>query len=194
MAKNIKINKIITALFVLVLFIAGAVAIYYFSEQEEKPKDDIPKQIDDSISPLTNQAVFLEIHRIRRNGIIDQMENSGNQFVKNLINKLNNYKIRLALEGMRPGKGWDEKPSFSYIAVLDDYTEEGREELVEKGEIKPWEEGFSEGAEQKGELGTCAHCGKPLSQKESEVVEREIDGEKVWFCSDKCAAKGPKKE
>ena len=118
--------KVLAATVVIVLILSGIYAILIFEkkeENEEKPTE----QIDDRISPLVNQAVFLEIHRIRRNGIIDQMENSGNQFVKNLINRLNNYKIRLALDGMRPGKGWDDKPSFSYVAVLDDYTEEGRE-------------------------------------------------------------------
>lgn len=78
--------------------------------------------------------------------------------------------------------------------ATDVYTEEGREDLVEGDEIEPWEEGFSEGAEQKGELGACAHCSKPLKQEEKNVVEREIDGELYWFCSDKCAGKGLKKK
>ena len=74
-------------------------------------------------------------------------------------------------------------------------TEEGREKMMEGGEIAPWEEGFLEGAEEvKGELGECAHCGKVLNQNQEEVVEREINGELVWFCSDTCASKGPKEE
>ena len=71
----------------------------------------------------------------------------------------------------------------------DVYTAEGREELTEdEGQLAPWEEGFSEGAEEKGEQGTCSHCNKPLGDRE-EVVEREISGEMKWFCSDTCAAK-----
>lgn len=74
----------------------------------------------------------------------------------------------------------------------DTTTEEGREQLLEDDEISPAEEAFAEGAEDKGELGVCAQCGKPLSQEQDEVIEREISGEKVWFCSDECARKGKK--
>ncbi|MFC1769369.1 hypothetical protein ACFLZX_06430 [Nanoarchaeota archaeon] len=69
----------------------------------------------------------------------------------------------------------------------DVYSEEEREKLVESDSISPTEEAFMEGAEDKGELGVCAKCGKPLSQKKEEVVEKEIDGEIMWFCSSDCA-------
>lgn len=72
----------------------------------------------------------------------------------------------------------------------DVYSEEGREELVEDDEIDAWEEGFSEGAEGKGELATCAHCGKVLNQSKKKLIEREIDGELFLFCSKECAKKG----
>jgi len=70
--------------------------------------------------------------------------------------------------------------------------ETGRESLLENDEISPQEEAFSEGAEDKGELGVCAYCGKPLSQQKDKIIEREIDGEKVWFCSEEHASKGKK--
>ena len=76
----------------------------------------------------------------------------------------------------------------------DVYTEEGREVLREESAIEDWEEGWVEGAEEKGELGVCARCGKPLSQKDEEIVEREIDHEIYFFCSNECAEKGPKKD
>jgi hypothetical protein len=76
----------------------------------------------------------------------------------------------------------------------DVYTKEGREELLEDDEVSNVEQAWTEGAEGKGHKGVCAHCGKPLSQEEDEVIEREIDGELVWFCCEKCAKKGPKKE
>ncbi len=76
----------------------------------------------------------------------------------------------------------------------DVYTEEGREELLEDDEIEPWEEGFSEGAEERGELGACAHCGKPLGDREENVFEKEYDDELMFFCSEKCAKSGPKKK
>lgn len=69
----------------------------------------------------------------------------------------------------------------------DVYTQEGREELVEEDGISDWEEGFSEGAEEKGELGNCATCGKVLSQQKDKVVEKEVNHELLWFCSNKCA-------
>jgi len=74
----------------------------------------------------------------------------------------------------------------------DVYTEEGREVLTDSDEISTWEEGFSEGAEEKGELGTCAHCKKVLGDREEGVIERRYNDELMFFCSDTCAASGPK--
>lgn len=73
----------------------------------------------------------------------------------------------------------------------DVYTEEGRDELEESDEIAPWEEGFSEGA-QGPESGVCAHCAKPLGDRNEGTVEREIKGDLLLFCSEKCAGAGPK--
>lgn len=72
----------------------------------------------------------------------------------------------------------------------DVYSEEGREELLEDDQVSPAEEAFSEGAAGRGSQGTCAHCGKVLSQNQDEVVEREIDHTPHFFCSNECAAKG----
>lgn len=77
----------------------------------------------------------------------------------------------------------------------DVYTEEGREELEEDEEgISPWEEAFMKGAAGKGNQGTCANCEKILPQDEDEIIEREYRGETYFFCSDKCAKAGVKKE
>lgn len=77
----------------------------------------------------------------------------------------------------------------------DVYTEEGREELtVDAQEIKPWEEGFSKGAAGVGHDGVCAHCSKPLGDREEGVVHQEYRGETLAFCSEDCAKSGaPKK-
>jgi len=73
----------------------------------------------------------------------------------------------------------------------DVYTEEGREELtVDEGEIAPWEEGFAEGA-QGVEGGHCAHCHKPIGDREEGVIESEFKGKTMYFCSQKCARAGP---
>ena len=69
----------------------------------------------------------------------------------------------------------------------DVYSEEGREKLVEDDQISPSEEAFSEGAEQKGELSTCAQCGNVLD--EDNTIEREVNGEIKWFCCEDCAKK-----
>ncbi|MEM4282431.1 MAG: hypothetical protein QXU88_01585 [Candidatus Woesearchaeota archaeon] len=74
----------------------------------------------------------------------------------------------------------------------DVYTEEGREELIEGEEISEFEEAFAEGASGRGHSGVCEHCGKPLGQR-GEVVEREIEGELYFFCSESCAAKHAKR-
>lgn len=71
----------------------------------------------------------------------------------------------------------------------DVYTEEGREVLEEDGELAPWEEGFSEGAEGT-ETATCANCKKILGDREEGVIEREIKGDKLFFCSEHCAKAG----
>jgi hypothetical protein len=70
------------------------------------------------------------------------------------------------------------------------YSKKGREKLTEEDEIEPWEEGFMEGASDKGKEGHCPVCGKPLSEDKEEIIEKEIDGETVQFCSEKCAKKG----
>jgi hypothetical protein len=69
----------------------------------------------------------------------------------------------------------------------DVYTEEGREELVADDEISPSEEGFSEGAEGKGQLATCGSCDAVLGDEN--VIEKEVDGNIVFFCSEECANK-----
>jgi hypothetical protein len=72
------------------------------------------------------------------------------------------------------------------------YTEAGRDDLVEDGEISEWEEGFMEGAEGRGQMTSCARCGKLLGQEKSNVFERKINGKKMLFCSQEHAEKGPR--
>ncbi|MBW2991616.1 hypothetical protein KY345_00175 [Candidatus Woesearchaeota archaeon] len=72
------------------------------------------------------------------------------------------------------------------------YSEPGRDKLVEEGEMGTWEEGFMEGAEGRGQMTSCARCGKLLSQEKDEVFERKINGKKMFFCSKEHAEKGPR--
>lgn len=64
------------------------------------------------------------------------------------------------------------------------YDETGREKLVEDAEIESREEGFSKGYEARGKQAKCGNCGKPLD--EDSTIEREVNDEIKWFCSDNC--------
>ena len=90
----------------------------------------------------------------------------------------------------KEAKNLDEKDQAIHEGEMDSdtSTEAGREELMENDEISPDEEAFSEGAEDVGKRGDCAQCNKPLSQDNKNVVEKEIDGETVWFCCNACAS------
>lgn len=70
----------------------------------------------------------------------------------------------------------------------DIYSEEGREELLEGGGIRPEEAGFMEGASGLGQGAKCRRCGKILKEYE-DVFEQEVEGEIYRFCSKKCADK-----
>ena len=78
-------------------------------------------------------------------------------------------------------------------ADQDVYTEEGREKLLEDDELEPDEEGFMEGAEDRGEQTSCAYCGKMISEDKGNIYEREFDGEIKLFCSEEHAEAYAKK-
>ena len=65
------------------------------------------------------------------------------------------------------------------------YSEEARGELLEDDEITSEEEGFMQGYENP-DVAKCAFCHKPLIDPES-VVERVINGQVHYFCSEECA-------
>jgi hypothetical protein len=70
----------------------------------------------------------------------------------------------------------------------DPSTEEGREKLVEDGEMEPWEAGFAQGASEEGQLGKDALTGESLLDVE-DVVETEIDGKMYRFINAENARK-----
>ena len=70
----------------------------------------------------------------------------------------------------------------------DVYSRAGREEELEDDEISDVEEGFSAGADNEGRGAKCRRCGKVLMGPES-IVEKEIDGELMEFCSNRCVEK-----
>ena len=63
------------------------------------------------------------------------------------------------------------------------YSEEGREKLSEDDEMEPFEEGFMEGAEGRGQKTSCAECGKLIGEDDEDIVEREFEGDMKVFCS-----------
>jgi len=108
-------------LLVVACLIVSSVFVYfeYFAGEEVVEDEPVLEEIDDRISPLTTQAVFFELNRIRRKGIIDHMMNAGSNIVD--ILPIKNAKIYSILEGLRPGIGWRKKPIFDYVIVLDEY-------------------------------------------------------------------------
>lgn len=66
----------------------------------------------------------------------------------------------------------------------DVYDKESRDEMVENAEMSLKEEAFMEGAEDDGQKGKCRNCGKALL--DFDTVEKELEGEVCWFCSDNC--------
>ncbi len=76
----------------------------------------------------------------------------------------------------------------------DVYTKAGREDLKEdEDEIANWEEGFAEGAEG-SESAHCENCDKPIGDRQESVIEKEVKGKLLLFCSEKCASAGPVKK
>ena len=71
------------------------------------------------------------------------------------------------------------------IEEPDVYESEGRENLVEDDEMSAEEEGFLQGAEGLGQDAKCRKCGKVLMEAK-DVIEKEINGEMMRFCSDEC--------
>jgi len=70
----------------------------------------------------------------------------------------------------------------------DVYSEEGREKLVEDGEVEPEEAGFMAGAESGGQLAKDALTGEPLMDTDN-VVETEINGQMYRFVNEENAQK-----
>lgn len=68
----------------------------------------------------------------------------------------------------------------------DIYEREEREKELEDDEIKEWEEEFMEGESGGGKDAKCRKCGNLLLDRE-DIVEKRVDGELYWFCSEKCA-------
>jgi len=136
--EKIRKYKAVISILVIACLVISSFYVYFEFFTKEQIVEEIPvKEVDDNISPLTQQAVFMQIKRTRRKDIIDQTTYSGTlaNLVKNF--PINNKEFKLdgeiidgaaiigQIEGRLSGKGWDKKPSFSYVAVLDGYEWKG---------------------------------------------------------------------
>lgn len=126
----------IVILAVVALIVAGFAAIIYLQPKKEAPDEEPIKELDDRVSPLTTQAVFFQINRIRHKGVIDQVMNSG--IGMRILNSLpiRNQIIYRAIESFIPGIGWNKKPRFSYMFSLDGYEYRGRIDFI------TWDTGY----------------------------------------------------
>ena len=132
-------SKIVFAILVVFILIIAAIFSYVIlqtPQKEEEPEEDV---IDDRISPYCEQALFVEIKRIRPKGVIDQMTDSGTLikmlndwdinekgFEYPLLSKIaglpiNGAAITALIKGRLPGKGWDVKPKFYYGTEIDGF-------------------------------------------------------------------------
>lgn len=112
-------EKIVVAILLIIILICSSVLYLIVISLPNKDKKVEPQsEFDDGISPLTTQALFFEINRIRRKGIIEHMYHAGwdvfdvsprNGGVYPIIKEL-----PIILDGIRLGIGWDEKPNFRW--------------------------------------------------------------------------------
>ncbi|KYK20268.1 hypothetical protein AYK21_01535 [Thermoplasmatales archaeon SG8-52-2] len=124
--KTKKTNNIIiasTAIIIVAIIIIASVFAYTDIFKEKKKvveKEDFI--LDDRVSPLENQALILEVLRIRHRGLYDKL--------------------------MTPGRSWKSKPSFYYVAELDglEYISKDVEHLGKVEEIlfTGWDTMFQE--------------------------------------------------
>ncbi len=98
----------VSLLVIACLLVSGTYVYFeYYMAKEETPPQQTAVEIDDQISPLENQGVVLEILRMRHRGLMEKL--------------------------LKPGKSWENKPSFYFISNIDgleyiskDVTQHGR--------------------------------------------------------------------
>lgn len=114
----------VVAIFVAAILIISAVIAYleFFKEEKEIKEEPVEEKIDDRISPLTNQALTLEILRIRHRGLFDKL--------------------------MTRGTAWRNKPLFYFITEIDglEYVSKDVEHLGKVTEtlFNTWDTMFQE--------------------------------------------------
>ena len=119
--KTSQASKIFITLIIVACLIIPVTIFYYNStEEDDETVDETEKIIDDRVSPLSAQGIFFEVHRIRKKGIIDAMMNSGLNIYD--TSPTSGSQLQHILDGLRPGRGWDEKPIYNFIIEFDDFS------------------------------------------------------------------------
>ena len=123
--KTNKTSRIIFSI-IIIICIVLPISYVYFENQNNNHSQlkEAPKIVDDNISPLMPQGVFLEMHRIRKKGIIDVIMNSGANIFD--TSPTTGREIQHILEGLRLGIGWNLKPIFNYKAIIDGLKWDGK--------------------------------------------------------------------
>jgi hypothetical protein len=119
---NIMILAGVTIIVVAILIVVGVFAYTDIFKEEKMAAEEEEFILDNRVSPYENQAMVLEVLRIRHRGCYDKL--------------------------MSPGRGWKDKPSFYYIANLDglEYVSKDVEHLgkVEELLFTGWDTMFQE--------------------------------------------------
>jgi hypothetical protein len=96
---------------VILLIFAGLAYVLLENGATQEVEEEVP--VDDRISPFVNQAVFVEVYRIRNRGLMEQM--------------------------LSYGTGWKDTPRFYYTITVDDESGSSQGNVGETGVYTTWD-------------------------------------------------------
>ncbi len=97
----------------VIIFIISSITYWQLSGQPSDKAGEEKKDIDDRISPMENQALFIQVLRIRNRGLMEKMLSYGN--------------------------GWKETPYFYYTISVDDESGSAKGNIGETGVYTTWD-------------------------------------------------------
>jgi len=149
--KNKNLMILLSILAIAVIIIVGV--FYYFvvlGEETEKTEEiEAVEEIDDRISPLTNQGLIFEINRMRHRGLIDII--------------------------MKRGSSWRNPPQFYFVTMIDDQEYISKDVWSRKGTTETffaeWDTMFME-----NKISRNANEEQEFSEITLQIFEREKTG------------------
>ena len=149
--KNKNLMILLSILAIAVIIIVGV--FYYFvvlGEETEKTEEiEAVEEIDDRISPLTNQGLIFEINRMRHRGLIDII--------------------------MKRGSSWRNPPQFYFVTMIDDQEYISKDVWSRKGTTETffaeWDTMFME-----NKISRDANEEQESSEITLQIFEREKTG------------------